>query len=173
MRILGIDPGPIRSAWVVYDSEDQRIVDAAAATLNRELLELCRNGWVAPHRVDGSPRLDLAVIEKVEHYGATVGADVFETVYWSGRFAEAVHPLPVERLPRRRVKLHLCGTSRAKDPNVRAALLERYGSGAVGTKAEPGPLYGIHGDLWAALAVAVTYCDQRAELEAAQARSVG
>ena len=90
-----------------------------------------------------------------------VGAEVFRTVHWSGRFAEALHPTPVFLLPRKAVKIHLCNSLRAKDANIRQALLDRYGgkSAAVGRKAEPGPLYGVHADVWAALAVAVTYAD--------------
>jgi hypothetical protein len=61
--------------------------------------------------------------------------------------------------------LQLCGSSRANDATIRQALLDRYGPGrekAVGTKANPGPLYGIKADLWQALALAVTYSDQMA-----------
>ena len=92
-----------------------------------------------------------------------VGRDVFETVYMIGRMAEAIARwgTPVDRMPRRIVKLHLCQTQRAKDSNVRAALLDLYGPDAVGRKASPGPLYGIHGDEWSALAVARTWIDQR------------
>ena len=57
-----------------------------------------------------------------------VGAEVFETVHWSGRFTEALWPTPVVQLPRRAVKLHLCGSARAKDPNIRQALLDRFGA---------------------------------------------
>ena len=61
-------------------------------------------------------------------------------------------------LPRRAVKLALCGDSRAKDANIRQALIDRFGgSAAVGRKAAPGPLYGITRDVWSALAIAVTY----------------
>ena len=105
--------------------------------------------------------LASVVIEKVEGFGMAVGAEVFETVFWSGRFAEAAHPLPVHRIGRKAVKLHLCGTHRAKDSNVRQALIDRYGGKdtAIGRKASPGPLYGVSGDVWAALAVAVTFAD--------------
>jgi hypothetical protein len=48
-----------------------------------------------------------------------VGAEVFDTVLWAGRFAEAAHRVPVVMLPRRAVKLALCGDSRAKDANIR------------------------------------------------------
>ena len=66
---------------------------------------------------------------------------------------------------RHEVKLHLCGSARAKDANVRQALIDRFGPGkelAIGRKAAPGPLYGMTGDCWAALGVAVTDADQRA-----------
>ncbi len=62
------------------------------------------------------------------------------------------------------VKLHLCGNARAKDTNIRQALIDRFGgiegkSKAVGTKKAPGPLYGCKSHMWAALAVAVTWWD--------------
>jgi hypothetical protein len=92
-----------------------------------------------------------------------VGAEVFETCVWAGRFIERWYRNPRRpthlRVYRRDVKLHLCGSMRAKDANVRQALIDRYGPGkekAIGRKAAPGPLYGISGDCWAALGVAVT-----------------
>jgi hypothetical protein len=98
-----------------------------------------------------------------ESYGMAVGAEVFDTVLWAGRFAEAARRVPVVMLPRRAVKLALCGDSRAKDANIRQALLDRFGgSAAVGRKAAPGPLYGISRDVWSALAIAVTYSMQSA-----------
>jgi hypothetical protein len=77
---------------------------------------------------------------------------------WAGRFAEAAHRVPVVLLPRRAVKLALCGDSRAKDANIRQAFIDRFGgSAAIGRKAAPGPLYVISRDVWSALAIAVTY----------------
>jgi hypothetical protein len=110
-------------------------------------------------RTGGLP--DVVVIEKVESYGMAVGAEVFDTVWWAGRFAEAAERVPVVMLPRRAVKLALCGDSRAKHANIRQALLDRFGgSSAIGRKAAPGPLYGISRDVWSALAIAVTYTMQ-------------
>jgi hypothetical protein len=88
-----------------------------------------------------------------------VGAEVFDTVWWAGRFAEACQRVPVVMLPRRAVKLALCADSRAKDANIRQALIDRFGGkdAAIGRKAAPGPLYGISRDMWSALAIAVTY----------------
>ena len=156
MRTLAIDPGPKRSAWIVFSGD--RLIDFGLRS-NEELRHALRHGYATQRLVD------RVVIEKVEGFGMPVGVEVFETVYWSGRFAEAAHPIPVDRIGRKAVKLHLCGTARAKDPNVRQALIDRYGGSkeaAIGRKATPGPLYGISGDVWAALAVAVTHADQAA-----------
>jgi len=60
------------------------------------------------------------------------------------------------------VKMHLCGQARAKDANIRQALIDRFGgAAAIGRKAAPGPLYGISGDVWQALGLAVTWWDRR------------
>lgn len=152
--LLAIDPGPSQSAFVAFDPADGSIGGHGIVS-NEEMLAGLRNGaWVfATGRV---------VIEKVESFGMAVGAEVFATVLWAGRFMEAVQPVPVTLIGRKAVKIALCGSMRAKDANIRAALIDRYGPGkdvAVGTKAKPGPLYGISKDVWSALAVAVTYAD--------------
>ncbi len=146
--ILAIDPGTSQSAWLRFDGTRP---GAFGITANEILVKALRSG--------GLP--DVVVIEKVESYGMAVGAEVFDTVWWAGRFAEAAERVPVVMLPRRAVKLALCGDSRAKDANIRQALLDRFGgSAAVGRKAAPGPLYGISRDVWSALAIAVTYASR-------------
>jgi hypothetical protein len=159
--LLAIDPGPEKSAYVLWDGK--RILDFAKCD-NRDLLS---NIFLWNKRYnDGHPC--QCVIEKIDSYGMPVGAEVFETVYWSGRFAQAFegeHLLDmVDRIERLKVKQHLCHDSRAKDPNIRQALIDRVGP--QGTKKEPGPTYGITKDVWAALAVAVTWWDQRNYREA-------
>lgn len=148
--ILAIDPGPEQSAWLVLGHTSPR---AFRVESNERLLEALREG-------EYTNELEAVVIEKIASYGMSVGAEVFETVWWSGRFAEAAHPLRAERLTRLAVKMHLCHDSRAKDANIRQALIDRFGgSAAIGRKASPGPLYGIAGDVWSALAVAVCWAD--------------
>jgi len=152
--ILAIDPGSTESAWLIYAEGTVRTFGKSP---NVELLELLKILRVQEPLT--------VVIEKVEGYGMPVGVEVFETVYWSGRFAEAAYPLPVERIGRKEVKRRLCGTTTAKDPNVRQALLDRYGGKdtAIGTKAAPGPLRGVVGDIWSALGVAVAWTEQQEE----------
>jgi hypothetical protein len=153
--ILALDPGNTRSALVVLDGPT---VTGAMHGDNASVLAVLAE-W------EHGPTL---VIERIESFGMAVGAEVFETCVWSGRFWQA-YGGPVERLTRRDVKLHLCGTSRAKDGNIRQALIDRYGGkdAAIGSKKAPGPLYGIKADLWAALAVGVTYQDRRMTAERA------
>lgn len=151
MSVAAIDPGYTRSAAVVL--EDGLPVEALLLDNDDMLAWLHETG-------NGGP----LVIEQIQSYGMAAGKTLFETCVWSGRFWQvwAARGFDVHQLPRREVKLHLCGNSRAKDPNVRQALIDRYGPDketAIGRKANPGPLYGFKSDLWAALAVAVTWAD--------------
>jgi hypothetical protein len=151
--ILAIDPGTVRSAWLAFDTTAGRpMPDFFGIVPNAELLEVIRNnrnGWVT-----------AVVIEQVVSYGMPIGETTIETIHWAGRFAEAAFPLPIYRVPRLAVRMALCHSGRAKDPNVRAALLDRFGGdAAIGRKAAPGPLYGFKADLFAALGVAVTWAD--------------
>ncbi|MBR8182125.1 hypothetical protein KDW54_06905 [Burkholderia ambifaria] len=149
--ILAIDPGTTESGWVLYD--DKRVEDSGVMD-NRDLIEHMRS---VP---DYGQKL---AIEMIASYGMPVGREVFETCVWVGRFMEAWHsPEDVRLVYRKDVKLHLCGTPRAKDANVRQALIDLFGGKekAVGKKALPGPLYGVKSHAWPALGVAVTVAHQ-------------
>ena len=149
-RILAIDPGPTESAYVFYDGV--RPTEFAKLS-NEEMLYRCGLNWDTEI---------VLVVEQVAAMGMSVGAEVFETVFWSGRFVQRWTG-PWERVKRHEVKMALCQNMRAKDANIRQALIDRFGPGkerAIGTKKAPGPLYGISGDRWSALAVAVTWLDR-------------
>lgn len=152
MRIFAIDPGTTASGWLYCQTDPFKIVEHGI-TDNAVLLTK-----LEVMRVDHD--IDLMLIEKVESFGMAVGVSIFETVYWSGRFAQVAQPVCVERIGRRDVKLTLCGSVRAKDGNIRQALLDKFGGeSAVGTKKAPGPLYGIRSHIWPALALVVTYSE--------------
>ena len=123
--MIAIDPGPTESALVVWDGA---AVQERRYAPNDEILALLQT-----LKASESP----CVIEQICSYGMAVGQEVFETVYWSGRFAEAYGAERVSRIPRLKVKLHLCHDSRAKDSNIRAALIDRFGK--PGEKKNPGP----------------------------------
>lgn len=154
--IVAIDPGHERSAWL---SMDENGLPVEFDIVENEVL---RRGLLRYRDLfDKSPA--ALIIEQVASYGMAVGREVFETVYWSGRFHEAAWPVPVHRMPRLLVKMHLCRHASAKDSNIRQALIDLYGGKkAKGTKAAPGPLYGISKDVWSALALARTFHDSGA-----------
>ena len=141
--LLAIDPGTTHSGYVVMDADGVQLSGVAE---NGEMFEL-----IAAH---GS---NIA-IEMIASYGMAVGREVFETCLWIGRFMQAAGQDRVRLVYRKDVKLHLCGSPRAKDANIRQALIDRWGgkAEAVGNVKKPGPLYGVKSHAWAALGVAVT-----------------
>lgn len=109
----------------------------------------------------------VLALEMVASYGMSVGKDIFETVRWIGRLQQAYRdPEAVMLIYRRDVKMHLCGSAKAKDGNIRQALLDLFpatGGGKtpqVGIKSKPGPLFGVSTHAWAALGVAITATDR-------------
>ena len=153
--ILAIDPGTEQSGWVLYDSGE---VVGCGVLPNPDMLARVQAGGAGLQ--GGSMGVDLLAIEMVASYGMPVGREVFETVIWTGRFQQAWRdPESVRRVPRLAVKMHLCHSARAKDPNVWQALVDRFGP--VGTKLNPGPLWGVKAHMRAALALAVTVDDQQ------------
>lgn len=161
--LIAIDPGTTQSAWAVYRPEGMQVLACGID----ENARVC--GWI---RVQGYVP---AVCEMIACYGMAVGFEVYETCIWIGRFQEAYGTYGPEkgagfhRMFRRTVKLHLCNSARATDANVRQAIIDRYllaglanGGGKkpyTGTKKEPGPLYHVKKDIWAALGVAITYAE--------------
>ena len=155
-KIFAIDPGNIESGFVVVEHDGQRITRVLdkGKIDNYELLEIVKSA-PGDH--------DLAV-EMVASYGMAVGAEVFETCVWIGRYLQATNSNRVERIYRRDEKLFLCGNMGAKDSNIAQALADRFAPGepnhGKGTKKEPGFFYGFSKDMWAAMAVATTYFDK-------------
>lgn len=143
--ILAIDPGTTESGYVRFDGDR---VWTCGVVGNETML-----AWLddTSHPAEGT----TLAIEMIASYGMAVGREVFETCVWIGRFKQAWHdPEAVRLVYRKDVKLHLCGSPRAKDANIRAALIDMIGP--AGTKKAPGPTYGVTKHAWAALAVAVT-----------------
>lgn len=165
-RILAIDPGNTESGWVVIDTETLRPM--AFAKEPNEIVR--RHILTAPDHFEA----DRVVVEMVASYGMAVGADVFETCVWIGRFCEAIRgnwypnsePQLIKRQP---VKVHHCRSAKAKDTNIRQALVDRFAPGqpnhGKGTKAAPGWFHGFHSDVWAAYALAVYAADTMTETE--------
>lgn len=157
MKVLAIDPGNVYSAYCVVDAETLRPLDFDKVK-NETLRE-----YIKGFRFE---EVDRAVIEMFQSFGMAVGKDVFETAVWIGRFAErldrkASHPTAF--VYRKDEKLHICGDSRAKDVNIRHALIDRFCrhdfKHGKGTKKNPDWFYGFKADVWMAYCVAITYIE--------------
>jgi len=150
MTIFAIDPGPEKSAFVQFDG---KIIDYGHVP-NAEMRQLLIGR-----------EYDHVAIEMIASYGMAVGASVFNTCMWVGRFCEIAREEP-QLCYRKDIKLLLCGTMRSKDKDIRQALLKKLGG--QGTKKQPGATYGITSHCWAALAVAVyakSTIDNQTELQ--------
>lgn len=141
--ILAVDPGTTESAYLKYDGDK---ILGFGKIPNEELFLL----------IAEEDSNVLLAIEMVASFGMPVGREVFETCVWIGKF-EVIHSGPVRRLFRKTVVAHICGDVKAKDVNIRAALVDMFGGSlAIGNKKKPGVCYGISKDMWSALAIAVT-----------------
>jgi hypothetical protein len=163
VKILSIDPGNVQSAYCVYDTEE-RLPITFDTVPNEQIIQ-------PPYIFGMAHKL---VIEKVACYGMPVGETIFETCVWTGRFIQKFIDLKTEwgqeiswdRITRKEVVVELCGSAKAKDANVRQALIDLFGK--PGTKKHPGVLFNkdrkngpMSNDEWAALSIAVAYAETK------------
>lgn len=162
--VLAIDPGSTESALVWYCTDTRSVLDKHKGD-NHGARNLV---WQS--------NVDHLAIEMAASFGSKVWDQVFTTVRWTGRFEEAWLAKPtrreedsITRIVRREVKLAIAGSPSAKDGQIRNCLIDRWGGKdkAVGTKAQPGPLFGVRADMWQALAIAVTWAETHAKRRAA------
>lgn len=141
MNILAIDPGPGRSGWAEFLPEGSVVF----GVLDNADLE--KTIFTIPSFHDVK-----IVIEQPKCYGAPVGDSILMTCFWIGRFWGACDDRHFIGIPRATVKRAMTGKTTAKASQMRQAVLECFpatGGGKcpqVGTKAKPGPLFGLKGD---------------------------
>lgn len=178
--LLAIDPGNEQSAFVVFDGErpvhfgkwDNRVLlrEIYVGKLFLGVTE-CAIETLKPRGMPTS----------FDEMQTQLWAGRFYEALFQARLGgEKFEPVQVFRME---VKVHVCGKVTANDSNIRAALIDRWGGQdkAIGGKRcrkckgkgwygrertacpewehPPGPLYEVSGDVWAALAVAVTWWD--------------
>ena len=167
MNILALDPGTTQTGWAIV-ADDMRVLEHGI-TQNNVVLSRISN-----HATEGGFdfKIDGVATEMIASYGMPVGREVFETCIWIGRFMQAWRsPEKVIIVYRKDVKMHLCGTTRAKDTNVRQAIIDLYeptGGGStpqIGTTKQPGPLYGVSSHVWPAIGVGIVAHHQSGKLK--------
>lgn len=156
---LGIDPGPKGkgSGFAMANAQGTVHYHGQVETVKMEPIIMSA---------------DRVIIEMIGNMGMSVGMSIFQTLLEAGRMVQMCtrHRIPVYLVPRIQIKMVICGTAQAKDKNVRASLIDRYpasGGGKnpqIGTKKDPGPLFGMNAHTWPALAAALFFyeaMDQR------------
>lgn len=148
--ILSIDAGNVYSGYALLDDSLKPV--EFGKVLNYELLLI-----ISRICTEVKPR--AVVNEMIASYGMAVGQEVFQTCLWIGRFVQKAeeHGCHTYFIYRKEEKINLCGTMKAKDSNIRQALIDRFGG--VGTKGDKGWFYGVSKDVWSAIAVGVTFSD--------------
>jgi len=144
--VLALDPGTHESGFCRF--ADGKVI-ASGVMGNADLLKIVRD--------DNS---DVLAIEGFLARGNVIDNNCVQTIRWEGRFQQAWGcPDDVLLISRRDVKKFLGLPGSANDAKVNARLREVVGE--KGTKAKPGPTFGVSSHAWAALAVAVTAAGYR------------
>jgi len=153
IEVVGIDPGPVASALVVL--RDGKIYHAAMVP-NTQLCDMLRH-----------VRAKIVAIESMQSHGPRrIGKPFIDTCMAIGAFNEAWNRNCL-LIPCPTVRRYICKNVASSESEIRAWLIRLMGE--PGTKAAPGPTYGITDHLWSALAVAVYAHDH---LESAEDRPV-
>lgn len=156
--LLAIDPGDVDSAAVLFDVRAWR-PERFIVCDNEEMRRLIRVLGYDAIAIEQTPPYTLSTAAGHNY----VPSQVVTTAVEVGRFIECAAPREAALVSRLDVKKHLLGRANGNDTAVAEAVRAHYGGStkaAKGTKAKPGPLYGIKGShLYAALAVAITYLE--------------
>lgn len=159
--ILSIDPGNVESAYCVIDKNNYKPIEFGKIK-NEELREKLLD------ELHYYP-IETLAIEMIASYGMAVGKEVFETCVWIGRFIESFKCPFTYYVYRKDEKINLCGSMKAKDSNIRQALIDRFATfdfkNGKGTKKQQDFFYGFSKDVWAAYAVGITWLDKQKQIK--------
>ena len=188
--ILAVDPGPESSGVVLYGGESHQLFYSGDMENRQLLLNMRQGGAIAVDCGDGTHTFvtpHFFAIEDIVSMGMAVGKTTFGTCKWIGRFIEAYENSTgtnsdldkiAHLVSRRDVKVVLAGGNTYEDPVtgarrtvndsfIKQLIRDRFeptGGGknpTVGTKKEPGPLFGLKAHSWSAMAVALTFKEIR------------
>lgn len=151
LQVYSVDPGQTISGWCCYSANTPV---AAGVDENETVLAMIQ--------ANGPSAL---ILERVQNYGRILGRSTFDTIYWTGRFAQAGYERghTVQRLYFADVREHFCGRrSKVKERDVWLKIVERYGGAeiAVGTRKQPGTIAHVKGHARSAFALALTWWDR-------------
>ena len=147
--LLAIDPGDEYSAFVFMDMETYKPL------------------YFAKEKNEDTTAVNVKHVacEMIAFYGMGVGAHVFWTCVVIGKFITLLEQAgcKVDYIYRKDEKMNICKSMKAKDSNIRIALVDRFAQfdkkTGKGTKKNPDWFYGFSADCWQAYAVGTTWID--------------
>ena len=155
MEILCLDVGTLESGYCIVDYETYKPIEFGKIK-NEELLNIVK-----------TKKYDELIYEEFQSYGMPIGMSTIKSITWNGRYIQSAldRNIPINFICRKDEKLNICGSLKAKDTNIRHALIDRFAKhdfkNGKGTKDNPDWFYGFKADIWASYAVAVTYIDKK------------
>ena len=154
-RVLCLDPGSTETGYVVLDRDTLKPLEFAKVK-NGDLVRMMM--WKI--------KFDEFVTERMESFGMGIGRTTLIASEWVGRFSQVAEILgyQVNYIYRHTEKIHICHDSRAKDSNIRRALIDRFAQhdfkNGKGTKSNPDWFYGVSKDCWSAIAVGICFVER-------------
>lgn len=165
--VIGIDPGPRTSGFVLFNGTE--VVEAVEDYENEALVRRLRF-YAPPPQCAALPAV---VIERVQFYGKIMGPDVFDTIWYGGRFYQAAEGrgLVPHRVFWNEVRRQFVEAPRrdaegkakkVTEADVWLGLVKRFGGKeiAVGTRKSPGTLAHVKTHARSALALAIYWWDR-------------
>lgn len=155
-KILAIDAGTTESGYAIMTEPDEDDLELFqfGKIKNEDLLQIIKTA-----------EYNVMVYEQFQCFGMAVGESTIESITWNGRFIQAAldKGVDVMHVYRKEEKLTLCQSLKAKDANIKQALIDRYAKKdkvrGKGTKKEPDVFFGVSKDAWSAIAVGVTWSE--------------
>lgn len=144
MIILGVDPGPEKSAYIEWDHINKKIYNIGIVN-NKDFISNCIRYNQFKHNL-------FLAIEVPKIFGNKVWQQVIDTAFIAGQIVGKIN-FPFKKVAPNEWKLHITGKRGANDQLVKQALMARFGP--KGTKKNPGKLYGLKTHLWDTLGIAV------------------
>lgn len=161
MEVLAIDVGTTESGFVIMQMPFKLI--RFGKVTNEELLDIVK-----------TEKYKKLVYEEFQSFGMPMGISTIKSITWNGRYIQSALDMgkEVHHVTRKEEKLCLCGSLKAKDSNIRQALIDRYAKfdfkTGKGTKKNPDTFHGVSKDAWQAIAVGVTYYENEQTKEQEQ-----
>lgn len=153
MNILALDVGTTESGFCLMQEQTYMPLRFGKIS-NEELLVIVKK-----------EDYGKLVYEAFASYGMAIGQSTIKSIEWNGRFIQCAldREIPVFPIFRKDEKINICGTMKAKDANIRQALIDRFAKhdfkNGKGTKNEPDWFFGFRADSWSAFAIGTTYLD--------------